>query len=126
MTLVVDVRQHRHASRITANRQKCRCIKALCTATDELHFFVQYTVASAARTRRRAARPYGLQAHEPDRAGVRLVAPKYRVVHVCEVAPASLCLFRPSPPGESPMKTSLKKFLVLLVLAAFAAPTLSF
>jgi hypothetical protein len=40
----------------------------------------------------------------------------------CAVSPVHKVIFF----RESPMKTSLKKALVLLVLAAFAAPSLSF
>jgi hypothetical protein len=49
MTFVADrwYREHRYHS--SAKRQKTRSFKALCPRTDELHFFVQYTVASADR-----------------------------------------------------------------------------
>jgi hypothetical protein len=48
MTFVADHRQQMHICRSSANRQKSRCVNVLCARISELHFFVQYTVASAA------------------------------------------------------------------------------
>jgi len=51
------------------NRQISRCVKVLCTPADELQFFVQYTVASAApgaeEPRRRGLNHKRMSAIEP-------------------------------------------------------------